>query len=192
MVFKRNKQKGFSLVELMIVVGIIGILSALAIPQFSAFQARARQAEARATLSHIYTLQQSFFSDQNRYAGFTVDGLAGAAVAGPYGYSAVAADQCYNNNDAVRGVNGLGFNLPCPAGQTTARYAYIWNVPAAALTTFTATASSNPGFTPFAAPFNTAGGAATNLIVPNCNVPDVFTIDENKDLRQRSNSISGC
>jgi prepilin-type N-terminal cleavage/methylation domain-containing protein len=63
---------GFSLVELMVVVAIIGILAATAIPQFSKFQARARQAEAKSHLSGIYTAEKSFQAEWNLY----YDGLA--------------------------------------------------------------------------------------------------------------------
>lgn len=65
-----SRQKGFSLVELMIVVAIIGILAALAVPKFNLFQAKARQAEVKSNLSHIYTLQQSYFGDNDKYVEF--------------------------------------------------------------------------------------------------------------------------
>ncbi len=65
--FARRKA-GFSLVELMIVVAIIGILAALAIPRFQLFQSKARQAEARSNLVHIYTLQLSYQGDNDKFA----------------------------------------------------------------------------------------------------------------------------
>ena len=65
----RTKQKGFSLVELMIVVAIIGVLTAIAIPNFQAFQARSRMSEARSGLASIYTAAQAFHSEWEVYTG---------------------------------------------------------------------------------------------------------------------------
>jgi type IV pilus assembly protein PilA len=77
-----KRQEGFTLVELMVVVAIIGLLSAVAIPNFKKFQARAKTSEAKFQLSAVYTAQQSFFSDHNlyhvclRYMGFDPSGEA--------------------------------------------------------------------------------------------------------------------
>ena len=62
-------KKGFSLVELMIVVAIIGVLTAIAIPNFQAFQARSRQSAAKSALTGIYTAAQTFHSKWEVYAG---------------------------------------------------------------------------------------------------------------------------
>ncbi len=56
-------QVGFSLIELMVAVAIIGILAAIAIPNYQAFQRRARQAEARTMLSGIFTAEKSFIAE---------------------------------------------------------------------------------------------------------------------------------
>lgn len=52
----------------MIVVAIIGILAALAIPNFIKFQARAKQSEAKTTLRGLSTAQTNYFSESDRYA----------------------------------------------------------------------------------------------------------------------------
>jgi type IV pilus assembly protein PilA len=64
----RRIQKGFTLIELMIVVAIIGILAAIAIPNFIRFQARSKQAEAKTNLKAIYTAQKSYFGLNDHFS----------------------------------------------------------------------------------------------------------------------------
>ncbi|MFY7992994.1 MAG: prepilin-type N-terminal cleavage/methylation domain-containing protein [Bacteriovoracaceae bacterium] len=62
-----KRQDGFTLVELMVVVAIIGVLSAVAIPNFKKYQAKAKVSEAKLQLSSIYTAETSFYADFNMY-----------------------------------------------------------------------------------------------------------------------------
>jgi type IV pilus assembly protein PilA len=59
--------RAFTLLELMIVVAIIGLLAAIAIPEFIHFQARARQSEARTNLKVIAAGETSYFSTYQMY-----------------------------------------------------------------------------------------------------------------------------
>jgi type IV pilus assembly protein PilA len=69
-------QKGFTLIELMIVVAIIGILAAIAIPNFLSYQARARQAEARTNLGGVYVAESAFFANGGRFDNFANVGFS--------------------------------------------------------------------------------------------------------------------
>lgn len=63
----RAGQKGFTLIELMIVVGVIGMLAALASPMYERYQAASRQAEAKLVLSSIFVSEKSFYAEYTAY-----------------------------------------------------------------------------------------------------------------------------
>jgi len=60
---KKKDQKGFTLIELMIVIAIIGILAAIAIPQFNSYRKRAYNASANTDIKNAYTAAQAYFVD---------------------------------------------------------------------------------------------------------------------------------
>jgi prepilin-type N-terminal cleavage/methylation domain-containing protein len=63
----KKNQKGFTLVELMIVVAIIGILAAIAIPQFSKYRARAQNSAALADVTNLRTDMEGYFAEWQGY-----------------------------------------------------------------------------------------------------------------------------
>ncbi len=122
---RRSRQRGFSLIELLIVIAIILIILSIALPQMSKSQMHAREMGAIATLKTINTVQTQYQSTFGQYAGSIgalgpppSDGTEGAQAANlippnlatgtsggynytvtqtPLGYSAVAVPKAYNN-----------------------------------------------------------------------------------------------
>ncbi len=87
----RKETKGFTLIELMIVVAIIGILAAIAIPNFLRYQAKSRQAEAKANLGAIFTSETSYKAEHDTYVT-RAGGLDWAPAGTPkYSYTITAA-----------------------------------------------------------------------------------------------------
>lgn len=98
-----HNRKGFTLIELMIVVVIIGILAALAIPRFMKSTSKAKQSEARQILKQIYTMQHTYRQANTTYgdAGVTIAANTGGTfpdigvdvgVNAMYEYAVTAAD----------------------------------------------------------------------------------------------------
>ena len=69
MLQKIRNRKGFTLVELMIVVAIIGILAAIAIPNFLQFRLKAKTSEAKSNLGAIRSTEVAYFAEWNFYIG---------------------------------------------------------------------------------------------------------------------------
>lgn len=100
-VFKNNK--GFSLIELMVVVAIIAILSMIAVPSYQGFTAKARQKEGFSLLNSYYTAAQATAAEISFFPGNFV--ATGFAPTGQLTYRLTAAD---NANDPTYGSNDNG------------------------------------------------------------------------------------
>jgi prepilin-type N-terminal cleavage/methylation domain-containing protein len=80
-----NKSDGFSLVELIVVVGIIGILAAIAVPKLQMFTAKAKRAEAVNTLRQVHALQSTLFAEKSTYTQLWSElGVSQASLDGKY------------------------------------------------------------------------------------------------------------
>ncbi len=66
-------ETGFTLIELMVVVAIIGVLSAIAVPNFKKYQAKAKQSEAKIQLAAVYTTEVGSMADYDSYATCLID-----------------------------------------------------------------------------------------------------------------------
>lgn len=69
--FSRSNKYGFTLVELMIVVAVLGILASIALPNYTEYVLRGKRAEARTALLDLMQQQERFFSQNGTYAEVT-------------------------------------------------------------------------------------------------------------------------
>ncbi len=113
----KMNQKGFSLVELMIVVAIIGILASVAVPSFQKFQAKARQSEAKTQLAALYAAEKAFHAEWLSYHpsfldnGYSPEGQlrynVGFAAAGGFvnlgGYTGANSATAFNTTNYCPG-----------------------------------------------------------------------------------------
>ncbi len=102
-----GNEKGFTLIELMIVVAIIGILAAIAIPNFLKYQAKSRQAEAKTNLGGVFVAETSYFGEQARYGSFAEVGFALAGSSNRYTYRSGAGGVAGGGNSGTAGVDTI-------------------------------------------------------------------------------------
>ena len=113
-----KRRGGFTLIELMIVVAIIGILAAIAIPNFVRFQLRSKSSEGKTNLAGIRTAQESYFAE---YGNYVPAATSPAMLAVPPSSKQAFADV---------GAAGANFNTIgwAPEGQVYFRYQAILGV----------------------------------------------------------------
>jgi type IV pilus assembly protein PilA len=72
----RHDERGFTLIELMIVVVILGILTTIAIPSYMSFKGRAQDSANKANVRTALNAVESFYQDNSTYSGMTLAALA--------------------------------------------------------------------------------------------------------------------
>jgi len=117
-----KKNEGFTLIELMIVIAIIGILAAIAIPQFSAYRTRSYNSSAESDLRNAATAQEAYYVDHQTYVSSPQTNLIGSTY-GLYTSQNVnlagdAADQQYTMTSFHSSGNKT-FTLMGPGGSVT-------------------------------------------------------------------------
>lgn len=166
-----RSKKGFTLIELMIVVAIIGILAAIAIPNFLKFQAKSKTSEAKGNLKAIYVAEAAYFGENNKYGDFSTINWVPVGKKLFYAYSLAGAPP----GAAATAPNA--YNATATTFTSTLGYtgAVGWTIPA-----------GTPGFGgPAATPANSAtaftAGAAGNVSTGVTN-PDCWVVNDGNIL----------
>jgi type IV pilus assembly protein PilA len=119
---KKRDEKGFTLIELMIVIAIIGILAAIAIPQFNAYRQRSYNAAAVGDLRNAITSQEAYFVDNDTYST-AVANLQGAnyglILSGGVALSVTAGTTSGYTMTSRNGRGTITYSIAGPGGSIT-------------------------------------------------------------------------
>lgn len=167
---KVTNQNGFSLVELMVVVAIIGILAGIGIPSMQKQIAKARQSEVKVHLSGIHTAEKAFYAEYNTY---TSDfGAMGFDPEGKVRYNAG-----FSSADTTARLSPFGYTV-APSG------VYMVNSAANVSALTEARQYANPTGTFNSSVYTALGGGAIYK-----GRTDIWRINETKNMVQVSNGI---
>ncbi len=104
---KMFRKKGFSLIELMIVIAIIAVLSMIAVPNFMKYLAKAKRAEAYMQLSSIYAAQKAYWAENGKY-GTQLSGQGGIGWS-PEGYAGGGSGEKFYYTYGFGGSEGTNY-----------------------------------------------------------------------------------
>jgi len=202
--FFKLSQEGFTLVELMIVVAIIGILATIAVPQYQKFEAKSRQTEVRLALGAIHTVENSFAVDHNSFSGclgnigysrdgtkfyYTVGfktGIIGATVCGPTGATTKCNTYEWKANLNTDGtIAGYDAAASCDDGESVSYFTANQGTGGAAAVTKNSDLTSTNKVTTAVATDSFTVGAVGNVYK---DYKDTWSIDQNKNML---NTLSG-
>jgi type IV pilus assembly protein PilA len=127
-----NDNRGFTLIELMIVVAILGIVAALAVPNYLRYQGQTRQSEAKTNLGAIFVAETAYFGERTHYGTFSDVGYVLAGSRNRYAYRVGAGTTAGVDLIVPQFGGDPGPNTIVPAGLT-----------APPISGFTATATGN-------------------------------------------------
>ena len=172
----KNKQAGFSLIEIAIVLVIVGVLASFTVTQLSKTLAKVRQAEAKTNLSEIYVVEQVFFHE---FAGYVTE----------FGLLKVGFEGFHRYNVGFPAIvpPPPGYNGP-PGDGIIDSYNYC--LANAAICSTIASNGTLPSGAPTAAVTTTSNFTAGALAqIYQNGIDDVWTIDNTKNLVNTSPGI---